>query len=119
MVSTSAILSVVSPFLLAALLPLAANAQAALTCGVLGWDALGAAPAFYAVNNPASATPAACKKLCQTPSITPKCASFAVGNSSCLLYTNSAANQVNANTGSLYAYYDVNCAVPAAVAFSA
>ncbi|KAG9236798.1 hypothetical protein BJ875DRAFT_481931 [Amylocarpus encephaloides] len=85
----------------------AVSAQGALICGTTGWDILGATPAFYALTNPAYSTAAACKKLCTSN----KCGSFAVGNGTCLLYVGGVASTLNANTASLYAYYDAPCIV--------
>ncbi|KAH6673326.1 hypothetical protein B0J14DRAFT_590562 [Halenospora varia] len=112
MVSTTTLISLIAPLLLATFAPLT-TAQGALTCGTTGWDALGATPAFYAIANPATATPAACKKLCATPNLPTKCGSFAVGNGTCLLYAGTVASTLNANTGSQYAYYDAACPTPA------
>ncbi|RDL35810.1 uncharacterized protein BP5553_06422 [Venustampulla echinocandica] len=109
MVSASSYLVPIASCLLApsAIISLAIAAPTALTCGVKGWDKAGSTPAFLAIVNATSASPAPCKALCTEN----KCGSFAVGNGTCLLYVADVATQLNPQNASTYTYYDAGCTV--------
>lgn len=82
-------------------------AQTSVNCGIKGYDR-GKPLAF--INNVTVTTLSGCKNLC-TASTVQKCASFALGTSSCLLYNVTVAVNVNAMNTSSYTFYDATCPV--------
>jgi hypothetical protein len=89
----------------------------AQTCGTFGYDNSGhetaSAPAYKV--DTTSTTPQSCSALCKSDSI---CQSFAVGNSTCLLYAAPTENNFTpydyssfSATRSPYYFYDASCTI--------
>ncbi|KAF2670696.1 hypothetical protein BT63DRAFT_422999 [Microthyrium microscopicum] len=75
-----------------------------ISCGVNGYDK--GVSAYYSSTKSSIATYAGCSGQCQNDA---SCKSFAVGSSTCLLYSTSVASNVNKITSSPYVFYDKAC----------
>lgn len=79
------------------------------TCGAVGYDT--ESPNAYSVtrDNPAAADFSTCRASCTADKT---CASFAIGDDSCYLYTSNIEGNFRADDGSPYTFYSASCTDP-------